>query len=301
MLIAISGKINSGKDTVTKTCQILIDSPHFTNEAVLLFLDREIIKSSFENKKFADALKDMVCIMLNCTRPELENKDYKEAPLGKEWDKWKVINHTKPIFSSRYFSFLSEAKEIEKIYKTDFPEEVFSIEKVSMTPRLLLQLLGTECGRQILHPNIWVNALMSKYVPDCKKYDSKLIQSNNPAQSICSNCTCLPNWIISDMRFPNELEAVEKRNGMTIRVERGMTPGLQKIGVGKGSLTFYANAQGMRKVEKAVKAKMGIIEHESEIALDDAILNYIIFNNGTLLDLIQSVREILIKENLIKV
>ena len=34
---------------------------------------------------------------------------------------------------------------------------------LKFTPRLLLQLLGTDAGRNIVHPNIWVNALMSDY------------------------------------------------------------------------------------------------------------------------------------------
>ena len=29
-----------------------------------------------------------------------------------------------------------------------------------------------------------------------------------------------PNWIITDVRFPNELEAIKDRNGIIIRVDR---------------------------------------------------------------------------------
>ena len=74
-----------------------------------------------------------------------------------------------------------------------------------LTPRLLLQLLGTECGRQIIHPNIWVNALFADYVSE----DRGLISGTDYKQS---------NWIITDMRFPNELEAVKAKGGLTIRV-----------------------------------------------------------------------------------
>jgi hypothetical protein len=28
-----------------------------------------------------------------------------------------------------------------------------------------MQLIGTDCGRDIIHPNIWLNATMEKYVP----------------------------------------------------------------------------------------------------------------------------------------
>ena len=74
------------------------------------------------------------------------------------------------------------------------------------------------------------------------------------------------NWIITDMRFENELEAIVKKGGITIRVVR---PG-----------TVVGN-------------------HPSEVALDGFIMHYEIINDGTIEDLIEKVREILIKENII--
>ena len=75
------------------------------------------------------------------------------------------------------------------------------------------------------------------------------------------------NWIITDVRFPNELEAIEKRGGLTIRVERSR----------------YSNGDF----------------HASETALDNAEFDYTINNNGTIEQLIEKVREILIKEGII--
>ena len=80
-----------------------------------------------------------------------------------------------------------------------------------LTPRLLLQLLGTECGRNIIHPNIWVNSLISEY---------KSI--NNRGQKPKDDIFTFPNWIITDMRFPNELEAIKNRGGISIRVFRNI-------------------------------------------------------------------------------
>ena len=75
------------------------------------------------------------------------------------------------------------------------------------------------------------------------------------------------------MRFPNELEAVKKHNGITIRINRGL-------------------------VERTGKMIQGP-EHISETALDDAEFDYVIENDCTIDDLIEKVREILIKENII--
>ena len=75
------------------------------------------------------------------------------------------------------------------------------------------------------------------------------------------------------MRFPNELETVKKHNGITIRINRGL-------------------------VERTGKMIQGV-EHSSETSLDNAEFDYVIENNGTIEELIEKVREILTKENII--
>ena len=117
-----------------------------------------------------------------------------------------------------------------------------------MTYREFLQKLGTEAMREGLHTNVWVNALFADYKPP------KMSQYN-PS-----------NWIITDMRFPNELEAVEERKGITIRVVRSGT---------------------------------AVGTHPSETALDDAYFDHVISNNGTIEDLIEKVRQILTIERII--
>ena len=59
--------------------------------------------------------------------------------------------------------------------------------------RRLLQRLGTEAGREILGENIWVDTALARAEGDI---------------------------VVTDMRFPNELEAVEQQDGITIRIER---------------------------------------------------------------------------------
>jgi hypothetical protein len=87
-----------------------------------------------------------------------------------------------------------------------------------------------------------------------------------------------PNWIITDMRFPNELEAVVKRNGITIRVVR---------------------PHGYTDPNTGVYKEMPLSYHLSETSLDDAEFDYTILNDGSLEDLVKKVREILITEKII--
>ena len=62
-LISISGKIGSGKDTVAGIIQ-------------------KITGNQFEIVRFADKVKDIVCLLLNCTREQLEAREFKEKALS---------------------------------------------------------------------------------------------------------------------------------------------------------------------------------------------------------------------------
>ena len=122
-----------------------------------------------------------------------------------------------------------------------------------MSVRDLLQKLGTEAMRNGLHQNTWVNALFADFKEDM-------------------------HWIITDMRFPNELEAVKKRHGITIRVVR---------------------PHGYTDPNTGVYKEMPLSYHPSETALDGFEFDYTINNDGDLDKLISLVREILVKEAVI--
>ena len=164
------------------------------------------------------------------------------------------------------------------------------------TLREILQMVGTEFGRT-LHPSIWVNTLMSEY----KNKSTLISEVNYLGDSRCGICKkptkdvsyflCdehieksknnYPNWIITDMRFTNELEAVKKREGITIRVNRNF------------------EGKWIDKQEWDLHTK-GIVPHESETALDNAEFDYEIINDGTISELIDKIRNILIENKLIK-
>ena len=295
MILAISGKINSGKDAVGEISQIITKSPHFTDEAVLSFLDKEHVNPIFEIKKFGGALKDMICILLGCTREQLEDKEFKEKELGEEWDKWRVHNAVGYI---KYYD--TEEEGLKRFH--DFSEGNAWFTHIKMTPRILLQLLGTECGRNIIHPNIWVNALMSKYKPYYTSYHDGI--------------ELFPNWIITDVRFNNELQAVKDKGGISIRVNRWKPISelknftLIELKWGKGDVKLltevnryesgrFYNDNAQVILEELVDSYREIQKHESEMALDDATFDYVIDNNGTMLELINKVRFILKEENII--
>ena len=261
MLIGISGKIGSGKDTVGKIIQYLVWKSRVERGELPLsvysfsYFARETSfgknQSNFEIKKFADKLKDMVCMLIGCTREQLEDREFKEKELGEEW--WYTYGRIGNVdILVSYLDMDKEFKNNNNAY----------IEK--LTPRELLQIIGTDCIRDKVHPNAWVNALFADYkscsLPDETTFidDKEFIRKNSS------------QWIITDMRFPNELEAVKSRGGITIRVTRtGIhTPKIEDL-------------------------------HPSETALDNAEFDYIINNDSSIEDLIHTVSLILTKEKII--
>lgn len=100
------------------------------------------------------------------------------------------------------------------------------INSYNLTVRELLQIVGTEVFRDSFDKNVWVKSLFNTYKPN-------------------------QNWIVTDVRFPNEANAIKKRGGILIRINRDLLNDEDK--------------------------------HESETALDDYNnFDYIISNNDSL-------------------
>jgi hypothetical protein len=249
MIIGINGRIGSGKDTVGKIIQYLTDD---TVSKTVYPKFEEFDKLDVGNegyhpwqiKKFAGKLKQIASLLTGIPVEMWEDQEFKKQEMPKCWNKLQQSGRSKV--------------------------------SIPMTYRDFLQKLGTEAMRDGLHTNVWVNALFADYRPVCDKFESKMLQTGgNYTSSICSDCDCFPKWIITDMRFPNEMDAVKERKGITIKVVR---PVLNQ--------TAY---------EKAYEETHA---HPSETALDNAKFDYEIINDGTIEDLIEKVKEILIKENI---
>jgi hypothetical protein len=91
MLVGISGDINSGKDVVGRMFQYLT-SEYQNKYSFENWLDRvDKYKSDpyspIEIKKFADKLKDMVCVLLSCTRKVWKTGNSR-TPIRRTLEKW---------------------------------------------------------------------------------------------------------------------------------------------------------------------------------------------------------------------
>lgn len=261
MIIGISGKINSGKDTVGKMILNIMSTdfkPYEENK-------RNNLISNWKAVKFADTLKDMTCVFFNCTREDLESRTFKESP--------------------RHMMGLG------------------------ITPREFMQKLGTEFGRDTLHPEIWSKRCLSEYKVEYPDYTfgghfKKCVNCGDSMhfvgkrQLYCKGCCDIgvePNWIITDVRFPEEVEAIKKLGGVVWRVNRpGQTH--REISV-KARRRFLAEEESRGLNLEQISKNSRFLEifneemenhnpHESETALDNyENFDEIIENDGTLEDL----------------
>ena len=83
-----------------------------------------------------------------------------------------------------------------------FPPALFVVSTgFEVTPRLVLQKFGTECMREGFFDGIWVSLVKQQV-------------TKNPGK----------NWVIPDVRFPNEIKMIKEVGGWIWRVKRGPNP-----------------------------------------------------------------------------
>ena len=146
MIIGISGKAGSGKDTAAKMLEVLYANPDisyedFSNRKYKNFADIQIVH-------FADILKETVQVLFEIGEWETNTQEGKKTTI--EW--------------------------------------------IGKTVRELLQGVGQGL-RDAIDPNLWIKALFA-------------------------NTENWSNYIIADVRYPNEVDAIKERNGVLLRINR---------------------------------------------------------------------------------
>ena len=184
MIIGISGKAGSGKDTAAKMLEVLYANPNisyedFINRRYKNFADIQVVH-------FADTLKETAQVLFRIGEWETNTQEGKKTTIN-----W-----------------------------------------IGKTVRELLQGIGQGL-RDAIDFDLWV----------------KILFANTEGWS---------NYIIADVRYPNEIEAIKERNGLLLRIDRE--------GAGAGN-------------------------HSSETALDNyKEWDVHIENNGSIEDLFEAMR-----------
>jgi hypothetical protein len=121
-------------------------------------------KYSFHKLSFADTVKDATAAVFGWPRGLLEG----------DTDESRAWRETPDEWWSKRFGY-------------------------NISPRLALQMMGTEAGRDVFHEDLWVYSLERKM-------------------------ELYPNVVIADVRFPNEIKFIQDKGGFVVRVKRGSDP-----------------------------------------------------------------------------
>jgi hypothetical protein len=178
----------------------------------------------FRRDSFANTLKDAVAYVFG-------------------WDRVMLEGRTK------------EAREWREQVDTWWAER---LNMPNLTPRLMLQLWGTEVCRSGFHDDIWIASL-----------ENKIRKTKD-------------DIVISDVRFPNEINAIHNAGGTVVQIKRGLTP------------HWYDTAvQANRGVESAIKFLKNEGIHASETAWVGGGIDHVITNDSTIDELFDQIEKLL--------
>jgi hypothetical protein len=136
----------------------------------------DILKEiGFVKQSFAGPVKDTASVMFGWPRHLLEGDTEESRKFREEYDS----------FWSKKFGY-------------------------QFTPRMALQTIGTEVGRDLFDPNIWISRL------------EKNIEENK-------------NYVITDVRFKNEMNWIKNNNGILIEIQRDQNPDWYDIAIAANS------------------------------------------------------------------
>jgi hypothetical protein len=125
---------------------------------------------------FADPIKNALNAMFGWTPAHWKDRDWKEAPI--------------PWLTERYGT-------------------------MDVSPRTLAQTLGTEWGRDLVHPDLWLKIAQQKW--NRVKGQAHMGKGGN---------VILGALIIPDVRFENEAEWIKDEGGILFEVNR---PGVEPV------------------------------------------------------------------------
>jgi len=133
----------------------------------------------------------------------------------------------------------------------------------TLTPRWILQYWGTEVCRRSFHDDIWIASL-----------ENTLRNSRD-------------NVVISDCRFPNEIQSIRRAGGKIVWIRRGQLPDWYEI-------ALQANAGSNWAVQEL--KTLGI--HSSETAWIGTDFDVIIENDSSIEDLYSEIKQLIIRDQI---
>lgn len=180
----------------------------------------------YEKVSFAGKLKDAVSVMFNWDRAMLEGDTSKSR---------------------------NDREVMDEFWSKKFNKTI--------TPRYILQIMGTEVIRNNLHQNFWIDALENS------------LQKNK-------------KYVITDARFQNEIDMIKNNGGKIIWVRRGPNPEWFK-----DALTINLNP-GIEEEYPRLLSSIPVHKSEWRWIMPEDHYDYVIDNNGSLEELKEQIKNI---------
>lgn len=224
-ILGLYGDTGSGKDTVASFMAQYCESQGVTAGIF----------------KFAAPVYELSAVILGTTVERLGERDTKEIP---QWfyvtqealerahvvfcnyglDRWEDFTYAWSRFEERH---LDERRYDDPTFNYIGGEYLYALH---ISPREMLQLIGTEFGRELLHKDVWLTTLM-KSIEDSQ----------------------VDVAIVSDMRFPNEgaliIESNDPANGL-------ITSSIHVIRPNNEMLTKFEHVSNQVMDKKYLKHRM---------------------------------------------
>ena len=310
-IIAIAGAAGSGKDTAALIIEFLLNSnelahkyPHknYFGEREQQFIDdlqtmqyidvaQKYLLNEFCSWKichYADALKKIVSILTNIRVEKLNDRAIKDSPIN-NWKMYSIYNDE--LKSQVYFRCIEDCE----LYAEQHNIQQYQIRQIDVTPRILMQYIGTELLRNQFNQNVWIDVLF--------------------------NSTYQGDMIIADLRYQNCLDDVKNRGALCVKI---------KTCVAQLALRWWATldyqqarywlTKWLIDVYKIEPSKINITDkqledieyievidmyeayihskHSSDNQLDDKHFDYVIENDGRIDELYFKIKQMLIEKQL---
>lgn len=226
-IIGVSGQLGSGKDTVAE---------HLIHE------------HGFVRMALADPIKRLGYHLFLFTEQQLwgasQYRNAEDARFFQDSPAWKEAEGRLSILGIDFCRSVLGTDDVDDAYKALIHWFFWlKTEHPNLSPRIMLQTLGTEWGRESINPDIWINALISQARTLLHEDGSTQDWTYDPLLGLVVTHTVthsrrgrkskpVRGVVVSDVRFENELGAIRSEGGSIIRVIRPDTDAkAQEIGI----------------------------------------------------------------------
>ena len=254
-VVGVSGQAGAGKDEVA---------------------GRLVSHHGFQQVALADPLKRLGYLVFGFTENQLwgpstyRNKVSNEFKKGDGWkESLKRLKWYGPAWTADALRISPTSEKAKLAYtKLETWFEWLERNHHDLSPRVMLQTLGTEWGRDVVGTNVWVAYMLFVARKLLKTDEMSLDYEYNRKDGLTQveESSNIRGVVVSDIRFKNELEIVPKAGGFLIRVLRPETD--------------------------EVAQEVGIASHPSEsdqLEFSNDLFDAILKNEGSLKDLYENV------------